>query len=219
MVKVTLNDRKFSVKGTFDFGYIGLIKDDMLYIDIEDDILENRECYWDEFSAIFNIKDKSDEAIAEAITVYVNNLEAKVQKNIKQINDNLLAHIAENWEACAYPFWDERLVKGMLIPEFLPNDENVYTDEVLSILYDIESVLDTPNDGSMEKMDVEATMRKIFPMFNWDKFLSSIKPCGVSLDYYGHLRFECSDTCGLNILCSAFAELDDELRFTRWDNF
>ena len=67
MVKVTFKDGKFSVKGTFDFGYIGLLKDDEFYIHhyIEEMIVDREGEGWDETAKLFGIKGTSDEDIAD----------------------------------------------------------------------------------------------------------------------------------------------------------
>ena len=89
--------------------------------------------------------------------------------------------------------------------------------------WDMTDVLETefenqPNDGSIKKTDVEAALRKSFPMFNMDAFLSSIEPENVCLSD-GYISFQCSDTLGDIILCGAYDQLDENLTFTDWHNF
>ena len=48
MVKVTINGEEYSVKGTFDFGYIGLFKDDDIELyDFKDIISKRKGRWWD----------------------------------------------------------------------------------------------------------------------------------------------------------------------------
>ena len=220
MVKVTLNDGKFSVKGTFDFGYIGLLKDDEFYIHhyIEEMIVDREGEGWDETAKLFGIKGTSDEDIADALTIYINDFEAKIQKNKKQVNDSLIAKIAENFEACGNPIWEAH--EDLLILEYLSYEDNLYTPESKKIIRKIVSDFEEePNDGSMEKIDAEAAMRKLFPMFNWDKFLSNLKPLSAGIDSLGRLSFGLDDAFGYQIFCGAHGEFDEKLRLLRWDNF
>ena len=46
MVKVTINGEEYSVKWTFDFGYIGLFKDDDIELYDFKDIISKRKGRW-----------------------------------------------------------------------------------------------------------------------------------------------------------------------------
>lgn len=49
MVEVTIKGEEYSVKGTFDFGYIGLFKDDLIDLyDLKDIISKRKGRWWDE---------------------------------------------------------------------------------------------------------------------------------------------------------------------------
>ena len=219
MVEVTIKGEEYSVKGTFDFGYIGLFKDDDIELyDFKDIISKRKGRWWDKAVEALGIKGTSDEEISEALTTYINNFEAKIQKNIKEINNNLIAKMAEQWENCGTPFWEAS--DELFISERMQEFEEIqktddFEDTISSIVADY---IDEPNNGTMEKIDAEAEMRRLFPIFDWDKFLNNMKPKCVSPKYNGNFGFEFYDGFGAGIFCSAVAELDDELRFLRWDN-
>ncbi|MBR5373009.1 MAG: hypothetical protein IK130_12445 [Oscillospiraceae bacterium] len=223
MVKVTVKGEEYSVKGTFDFGYIGLFQDEKISLyDLEESVLVPEEDRWgdewEETARIFGIKGTSDEAVAEALINYINNLEAKVQKHIREINNNLIAKMAEQWQDCGTPFWEAS--DKLFLPEHMAEFEKIQeTDDfdatISSIVCDY---IERPNNGTEEKCDAEAEMRRIFPLFDWDKFLSNMKPLHAGPTYDGCLHFEISDGFGAHIFCCAVATLDEELRFLRWDN-
>lgn len=223
MVQVTVKGSEYSVKGTFDFGYIGLFRDDKISLyDLEECVLvpetERWGDDWEEATEIFGIKGTSDEAVAEALTLYINSFEAKVQKHIWEVNNNLIAKMAEQWQCCATPFWEAN--EALFLPEHMEKFEALQeTDDFNAAISSIVcDYIDEPNNGTMEKCDAEAEMRKLFPLFDWDKFLSNMKPLHVSIKYDGWLHFEIDDGFGAGIFCCAVATLDDELRFHRWDN-
>ena len=223
MVKVTVNGDKYTVTGTFDFGYIGLFRDKQIDLyNLEETVLvpeEYREGdYWDRAVKTFGIKGTSDEAVSEALTNYINSFEAKVQKHIREINNNLIAKLAEHWQDCGTLFWDE---SGELsLPEHMAEFEAIQaTDEFEETIDEIVAdYIDEPNNGTKEKCDAEAEMRRLFPIFDWDKFLSNMKPYCVCPEFNGHMGFDINDGFGSHTFCSAVAELDEELRFLRWDN-
>ena len=223
MVQVTVKGTEYTVEGTFDFGYIGLFRDEQIELNnLKYTVLvpeeKRRGKRWDEDAAIYGIKGTSDEAISEALTNYINNFEAKVQKHIREINNNLIAQMAEQWQACATPFWEAS--DELFLPEHMAEFEAIHeTDEFEATISTIVcDYIEEPNNGTKEKCDAEAEMRRLFPIFDWDKFLSNMKPKCVCPEFDGHMGFDVSDGFGFHTFCSAVAELDDELRFLRWDN-
>ena len=223
MIQVTIKGEEYSVKGTFDFGYIGLFRDKQIDLyNLEESVLvpeEYREGeLWDRAAKTFGINGTSDEAVSEALTLYINNFEAKVQKHIREINNNLIAKMAEQWEDCGTPFWEAS--DKLFLPERMAEFEAIHeTDEFDSTISRIVvNYIDKPNNGTKEKIDAEAAMRRLFPQFDWDKFLSNMKPHCVCPEFNGNMGFCINDGFGSHIFCSAVAELDDELRFLHWDN-
>ena len=84
MVKVYVEDGVFKVKGTFDLGYIGLYKDDMISVDSD---CANIRDEWDSIYEMSQNGECTDEDIAAELTKRFNEAEAKIQKNIRMINN------------------------------------------------------------------------------------------------------------------------------------
>ncbi|MEE5991745.1 MAG: hypothetical protein V3G42_00740 [Oscillospiraceae bacterium] len=213
MLKVTIENGDFVMKGTFDFGYIGTFRDSQ--IEIGDDLEEVRD--WEIVTDSLDAVNCSDEEIAVFLTNYLNGFEAKIQQNLKQVNDNFLLRVFEDMESCGCEFWE---CDALIIPEKMPaHPENeIYSPNWDRITRLETAYRDMPNDGSLLKPDVEAQLRKGFPMFNFDRFIKGIIPESVCLTD-GYIAFQCSDNFGKLILCAGYDELDEQLTFTDWHNF
>lgn len=212
MVTVTIKDGKFVIHGSFDFGYMGIYHDDEIIILRTP--AEVRK--WKTASAALDTKTCSDDDIAAFLTAHLNAWEEKVRLNKKRINDNFLVRIFEDLEACAYPFWE---TEGLYVPEQMPEDpESLYDghEDEMSVLEDAFN--SSPNDGSIEKPDAEAALRRMYPMFRFDAFLASLKPDCMSLSD-GRITFQCTDGFGAAVACGAYDALDSDLVFNDWHNF
>ena len=64
----------------------------------------------------------------------------------------------------------------------------------------------------------ESTLRELYPMFNFDAFIKCIVPENICF-FDTDISFQCSDGFDNAILCGAYDNLDEELRFTDWHNF
>lgn len=121
MVKIIIEDGCLGIKGTFDFGYIGTFKDSQ--IEIVGDIEEIRS--WDIVTSSLDTSACSDDDIAVFLTNYLNGFEAKIRKNIKQVNGNFLLRVFEDMEACGCEFWK---CSELVFTEKMPDnpEEDVY---------------------------------------------------------------------------------------------
>lgn len=184
-------------------------------IKIHSDLEEIRE--WDIITSKLDIENCSDDDIADCLTEYYNAFEKHIHQNMKQVNDNFLLKIITGMEAGGFPFWEieEITVKDALPPQ--PYEE-VYEPHWNTIAKLNKEYDDTPNDGTVEKTDVEATLKKLYPMFNWDKLIANIVPeyLGLKDDC---VSFQCSDNFDARILCGAYDNLDKQLTFKDWHNF
>lgn len=211
MVKVYVENGFFKVKGTFDFGYIGLYKDDQISVDCT---CANIRHEWDSVYEMTKERDVSDEELAEMITERFNEAEAKIQKNIHLINCEFLFHVYNDMDGCGTEFWEHEELR---VPGFDYDDPDFY---FYNISFDVEGYgIGKPNDGSYEKDDFEASLRKKGWMFNLDGFIKGIKPkCVVLGD--DRICFDCSDIYDWALICCAYdwIELED-LRFTDWHNY
>lgn len=218
MIKIQIQNGKINIQGTFDMGYMGVYKDDEISLGADDNLEDIKE-FWDILNDNLDMDNCSNEDIAQFLTEYFNNFERKIQYNSKQVNDNFLINVFSNMADCDLAFWENEKIT---IQDKLPADpeEEVYKPyweemDKISAEYD-----DTPNDGSLKKTDVEASIRKNFPMLDLDALLASIEPECLVLDD-GCISFQCSDNFDFDhkIMCAAYDELDENLTFTDWHNF
>lgn len=212
MFKISCKDNNVEIIGTFDFGYIGIYKNQQ--IEIIDTLDEIRE--WDIVTDNLTA-DASDNELIDFLNEYFNAFQQKIQNNIKQINDNFLLKVFLDMEACGNEFWE---IDALTIKENLPQNPE---DEVYEPNWELMSKLEeeynrTPNDNSIEKTDVEAVLRERFPMFDFDKLIESIEPECICLGD-GEISFQCSDGLGYVVMCSAYDCLDENLTFRDWHNF
>lgn len=211
MLDIQIHGGEVRISGCFDCGYMGLYDGEKIHLYDKPDRLRDWKTVRERLGP-----DCSDDALSACLTEYFNAFEEKIRKNRKQVNDNFLILAFEDWEACGYPFWE---ISGLTRSEFLPPDpdENVYNpywDEMNAL----ESAYqDAPNDGTQEKTDVEAVLRKNFPALDWDALLTSIEPEYLSLED-GNIAFQCSDGFGAELLCGAYDVLDESLTFQEWHN-
>lgn len=213
MIEIKVVSGEIKISGTFDFGYMGVYKDDQ--ISIYSNLEEIKT--WDIVTSRLDVTSCSDDEIADCLTAYYNEFEKRVQQNRKQVNDNFLLNIMEDMEACGCPFWE---IDEITVKEALPSDpdEEVYQPH-WDRMTELEKEYDeTPNDGTMEKTDIEMTLKLLFPMLNLDKLVENIVPESLGLSD-GCVSFQCSDNFGEQILCSAYDDLDEQLTFTDWHNF
>lgn len=216
MIEIKKVDGELKISGDFDMGYAGKYTNDEIEIlDSLDDIRE-----WDSVCDNLDTDNCSDEEIVEFLTQYYNDFEMKVQANIKCVNDNFLLRVFSDMEACGNMFWD---VKEWTVKEYLPDNEELEDFDPYESHYDelerlIEGNDETPNDGSVKKDDIEAILRKNYPVFNFNKLIKNIVPESLCL-LDGQVSFQCSDNINQEILCSAYDVLDERLCFSDWHNF
>lgn len=213
MVKVYAEDGEYLVKGTFDFGYIGVFKDDMIEINDADEIED-----WDIVSEVPDFDDLDEDEIAEFLTDYVNELEKRVQKDIKRINDTFLMNMYDDMEGSGAEFWN---VPELTVASEMPSnpEDDVYTDERMSEMHKVcMEIRQAWKDNSASPPDFEAAFRRIYPMFDLDNLISGIKPESMDISDCDTC-FQCSDKFGPALLCAAYDSLDENLEFTDWHNF
>lgn len=214
MVKVYVENGEFVVKGTFDFGYLGLYKDDQLGINCS--CAEIRD-EWDSIYELTKDNDLTDEEIAMYLTMRFNEAEEKIQKHIHLINCDFLYHIYSDMDGCGREFWE---YEELRVPGFNYDDPDFY---FYDISFDCEGYsgygVGDPNDGSVEKDDFEDSLRKKGWMFNLDAFIKSIVPesCVLGDD---EISFQCSDKFQWALICAAYDRINlKDFSFTDWHNF
>ena len=217
MVKVIAQDGKFKVEGTFDFGYAGLYRDGQISLNTGYGEIREWECVGD----ALDTATCTDDEIASFPTAHINELEQKVQSNIKALNDDFLLSVFSDMEGPAIEFWEH---EQLTVPEFMPQVDDpeeyysVYDSASAAVQDYFKRCREAKQEGRVETTDVEALLRQNMPMFNWDNFLKSIVP--EYLDFNDEsLSFQCSDNLGGVILCGAWCEFDEDLNATDWHNF
>ena len=214
MVKVYVEDGKFKVKGTFDLGYIGLYKDDMISVDCDCSDIRDE---WDGIYEMSQNGELTDEDIAAELTKRFNKAEEKIQKNIRMINNEFLYRIYDDMDGCGREFWEREELR---VPGFDYDDPDFdfYSIPLKSRGYTGYGVGE-PNDGSVEKDDFEASLRENAPMFNLDGFIKGIKPESMTLSD-NYISFQCSDIYDWALICGAYDRIKlEDLKFMDWHNY
>uniref|UniRef100_UPI004057AE37 hypothetical protein n=1 Tax=Agathobacter sp. TaxID=2021311 RepID=UPI004057AE37 len=242
MIEVIYKDGEFLAKGSFFVGIAGTyvneaFGDEKINIMCElEDVLEELE---DEESFFYRAlmpyleekmedddEDETEEqgkgdAVAHALEAYYNEREKQIKANKKQVNDCFLYHMFEGMINCGYPFWEieQAVIPGTLdMSDLDVLEKQVYRKDTWEVDDWYKYFYKIPNNGTVKKIDVEARLREMFPMFNFDSLFASIVPEYLTLDNE-YICFQCSDGWGEELLCGAYDELDENLVFTEWHNF
>lgn len=224
MIEVICDDGVFKAKGSFSLGIVGTFVNedfDGEAIQFDEDLLDailDEDDFCEPFLEQINSDDPDE--IAKVLADYYNQKERDIAANAKQINDCVLYHLFSDMEGCGYPFWE---IPEAVLPGYL---EKFGKDEYNSAVYchtdgDIMGLHEyfdrKPNNGTVEKPDVEALVRKLYPMFNLDGFIKSFKTEGLHFNGE-YLSFQFSDGWGAKLACAAYDELDENFTSTDWHN-
>ena len=230
MIEIKYEDGKFHAKGNFSIGIAGVYEnkdfdEGNITIDIElDDVLDAlQEEKSFEFEPLRSyLKDKGEDgaAIAKGLADYYNQKETEIKENVKQINDCILYHMFDDLEACGYPFWEieEAILPGSLDGYDMDNLETQIYDTQESISsWGFKAFYKQPNNGTLEKPDIEGRLRQQYPMFNFDGLYASMEQDCLYLTGR-FMSFQFSDGWGEQLLCAAYDEFDENLTSTDWHN-
>ena len=230
MIEVKVIDNEFVIKGSFSLGIAGTYvneefgSDQIQILDDYEDVIEDYtegHYAWHVLEPFLAGKELNEETVSRAIGEYYNAVEIKVQECIQQINSNLLVNVFDDYVGCGKKFWE---IEGAYIKEKMPKcQENAYFEVICEpYLDEISALYDeydgTPNNNTLEKKDVEARLREMFPMFNMDALIQSVKPEHLTLGGK-KFSFQCSDSWDSQIMCGAYDKLDEDFTFTDWHNF
>lgn len=230
MIEVKVIDNEFVIKGSFALGVAGTYvnaefgTEQIQILDSYEEVIgdyKNGHYAWDVLKPYLAGKELNEETVSLAISEYYNVLEKKAQTCIAQINSNLLVNVFNHMIDCGNEFWE---IEGACIKEKMPDcPKEEYAKVIYEPYWDEMSALyneydGTPNNNTLEKTDVEARLRKMFPMFNMDALIQGVRPESLTLGGK-QFSFQCSDSWKYQIMCSAYDELDENFTFTDWHNF
>lgn len=225
MIEVICVDGEFLVKGTFSLGIIGVFEnkdfteDGEITIndtlsDILEELDEEESFYYEPLKPYLRGK-QDGAAIAQGLADYYNQKEKEAQENIKQINDCVLYNLFEHLEMCEFPFWEteEAIIPGSLegvdIDSIYDTEENVFDWQ--------NDFYEQPNNGTMQKIDVEGKLRSMFPMFDFDGLYRSIISEGMVLNGR-FIEVQFSDGWGGDFFGSAYDRFDENFTSCEWNN-
>lgn len=233
MINVRYNKEtdEFQVKGIVNLGIIGTFEnkeyeDNNICIRYPLAILLN-EVTNKETKILGNLyyclKDgaRDGDSIARILQDYYNEKIQELNKNIKQFNDLIWSQLFDWFLAIDFAFWeDERAIA----PQYRGSDWSeevgrLYTEkqnEILEILKEYTN--GSPNNGTIQKPDVEKKMREYFYMFNFDGLVENIhsKYLGFHFDF---INFEFEDNWDASIFCATIGSLKGDFSLREWNNF
>lgn len=231
-VKYDKETDKFFVKGKINLGIIGEFENKEYgegNIEIENTLQELLETIdtgeylslLGSLSAILKEESRDGESVALILQAYYNKKIQDLNDNIKQFNDCIWSQLfkyfmdvewafGENEETIAPEYrgqdWEE-----VVMPLYESKQEEIY--EILS-----EYTNGSPNNGTIQKVDVEKKMREYFYMFNFDGLKENINCKHLGL-YFSQMEFEFEDNWGQELFCSAVGTLKEDFSLKSWDNF
>lgn len=233
MVSVICRDGKFLVKGSFFMGNAGTFEnkeygEGSISIETEfEDISTNleKDYFWMKpLKILLENPPENEDAMAKIYEDYLNGMEKKIKKNVKNINNYFWYQLISHLYDCEYPFWE---VEEAILPQYRgkcsdaeDKFQDVYGSD--SLYKDITALCKEYNDVSLEtnvdKSDVETLIKRELPMFDLDALAAAIKPDCLCIDG-GMLHVQFSDQWNCSFFCSAYVEFDDTLTPSGWDNF
>jgi len=230
MIEIICKDRCFLVKGSFSIGIAGTYTNEdfgdenIMIGDTLDEILEelqDEDSFW--YKPLFpylKSETADSDGIARGLTAYYNQKENEIRINEKQINDCILYRLFSDLTGCGYPFWE---IEEAIMPESMKKgsgefrEKEVYSKETAEVFQWSDEFDCVPNNGTVDKTDVEGGLRELFPMFNFDGLVRTMIPEGLSLQGR-FIAFQFSDGWGSNLLECAYDEMDENLAFRDWHN-
>lgn len=213
-------------KGVVDLGYMGIYPYHLMevYFDKEEffEEYEGDDRSWREIN-----KDMTEVEIAKSLTRYCNERIENLYRNLNELNNCFLAYLFQDMLDVDYHFWEqEEGTPPFLITEKMPKvseedlEDAIFTQEVRQrIAQGIGAYYDTPNNGTVKKVDFEQLVRDCFPMIDLSKLTANIYGEYLYIDLE-EVTFQCnSDDCDFGIVCGAYAVIQKDNSFFDWHNF
>lgn len=235
MIDIIFKEGKYVAKGTFDMGILGKFEnrayDDteiLINFDVHtQEMIVNgeRSNYWGSAMNEFLALPKDSDAIAVFMTTYYNKREK--QLCIKHFNDLIWYEVFDQLVDTDYPIYEieeaiRKEYQGKINKEVLRQFYNelyeAFCEKQIYRRSDNMFYEQMPNDGSVEKPDVEGCARRVLKFFNFEGFATSIKRQGLYLSGQD-ISFQVEDGWGANIFCAAYCRMDEHFVLQEWANF
>ena len=104
----------------------------------------------------------------------------------------------QNWEEVVMPLYESK------------------QEEIYAILSEYTN--GSPNNGTIQKVDIEKKMREYFYMFNFDGLKENINCKYLGL-YFSFIEFEFEDNWGQELFGSTVGTLKEDFSLKDWINF
>lgn len=226
MIRVNYNKEQgnFLVTGTFEFGVIGTFKNNeygegniALKVDSIDEVLDYD---WKEYTPLIQKCGEDADQIAGFLEKYYNEKEKEIRKNKQQLDDCFWCFLFNQLYACEYPFWE---IEEAIAPQYRTRDwsaelQTIYKDNAETLERIIAAFLDeSPNNGTIHKLNAEKELRRIFYMFNFEGIIKEMKRDWIILEGTS-ISPQVTDNWGGNILLAALLRYDMNFALKEWDN-
>ena len=222
-IKYDEETKEFIVtKGIVDLGYMGVYLHDMITVSFEkEDFFEE---YEDQHWSGIN-KSMVDEEIGRILTQYCNKRIENLYRHLNELNNCFLAYLFDDMVGAGYHFWEQKEgIPSFLITEKMPQvaeedlEHAIFTHDICKKM-ELNDYYETPNNGTVKKVDFEQLVKDCFPMIDINKLVSNIYGEYMYIDMEEAV-FQCSsDDCDLGIACGACAVIKKDNSFFDWHNF
>lgn len=228
-------DREFRVvKGFVDLGFMGSYPCETISVNFDrkqdmESIFEREnqsEYYIENYAPLKSYlkKGMTTDEIAQGLTNFYNARIADINKHQVELNQVFLAYILDDLSGCDFPLWKEcpDYIDGDKMPDCDEDDlfDEFYGEEAYNAIVKLYGKLEEkPNNGEVNlETPAEDILKKYFPMFKFDKFLSDIYGEYLYLNK-ANVVFQCSGKGqAVEIACGAYAEITAKNSFCDWHN-
>lgn len=152
------------------------------------------------------------QSVSLVLENYYNQKIQDLNDNIKQFNDCIWSKLFGYLMDIGWAFWEN---EETIAPEYRGQDweevvMHIYEDKQEEIYALLREYTDgSPNNGTIQKVDIEKKMREYFYMFNFDGLKENINCKHLGL-YFSLLQFEFEDNWGQELFCSAVGTLKED---------
>lgn len=217
------------IKGAVDLGYLGSYRCYQIEVDFDDyayNALLSDENTKDSgiFLRDYLEKNMNHDEIAEGLTDFFNERLQEMTKHFVQLNQAFLAHLMLDICDCEYEFWEE--CPSYVLRDRMPSckmaetGRAIYTNDICAGVNKLfDQYYEVPMNGEVDNVPVaEEFIKKNFPMFDYKKMLKDVHSEYMVLKVSG-TELQCTgEGEALNLVCSAYVNIRNNLSFYDWHN-